>query len=56
MSGTDQSRSAARPPESATRTPPKRAEGGVMSKRRGDVATVIIALLALAGSSRCCGR
>ena len=31
----------------ATRTPPKRAEGGVMSKPRGVVVTVIVALLAL---------
>ncbi|HSU01045.1 MAG TPA: hypothetical protein VLK03_00725, partial [Nocardioides sp.] len=29
-------------------TPPSRKEGGVLSKRRGTVATVIVALLALA--------
>jgi multiple sugar transport system permease protein len=33
--------------DGATRTPPKRAEGGVLSKPRGIVVTVIVALLAL---------
>ena len=35
-------------PPATTPTAPKRREGGVMSKRRGTVATVIMALLALA--------
>jgi multiple sugar transport system permease protein len=35
-------------PPAASATAPKRREGGVMSKRRGTVATVIMALLALA--------
>jgi multiple sugar transport system permease protein len=36
------------PAEAARPTPPKRVEGGVMSKPRGIVVTVIVALLALA--------
>ena len=34
--------------DGSTRTPPKRVEGGVLSKPRGIVVTVIVALLALA--------
>ena len=48
MSGIDPVLVATAPPEGATRTPPTRKEGGVLSKRRGTVVTVIIALLALA--------
>jgi len=48
MSGTDPVAVATAPPETAKPTPPTRKEGGVLSKRRGTVATVIVALLALA--------
>lgn len=50
MSSHDPVLVATTPPESApeTTTPPKRAEGGVLSRPRGVLVTVIVALLALA--------
>ena len=47
MSGMDSVLVATVPPESATPRPPTRKEGGVLSKRRGKVATIIVAVLAL---------
>ena len=55
MSATDPAAVTAPPrPSEAARRPS--GEGGVMSKRRGTVATVIIACWPWSGSSRCCGR
>jgi multiple sugar transport system permease protein len=47
MSGIDPVLVATTPPEAARRTPPERKEGGVLSKRRGTIATIIMAVLAL---------